>query len=246
MGRIIELEAAEGVAEAYLTGRPGDPGVLFYVDAIGLRPQIEEMADRIASWGHVVLAPHVFYRDGRAAELAPKEDLRHPGARETFFAGGVGDRVQGMTPDRSTPDAEAYVRTLFEHAGQGPIGVTGYCMGARLAVRAAGQLPDTVRAVGGFHGGGLVTDAGDSPHLSIPSSTAEFVFGHADHDRGMTPEHVAALGETLRAAGRPHLNEIYEDAPHGYTMADTSVYQGAGAERHFRELEALLARTIRP
>ena len=59
---------------------PGDPGVLFYIDAIGLRPQIEKMADRIASWGYVVLAPNVFYRDGSAAELAPKEDLREPGA----------------------------------------------------------------------------------------------------------------------------------------------------------------------
>jgi carboxymethylenebutenolidase len=243
MGQTIELEAADGVAEAYLTGRPGAPGVLFYVDAIGLRPRIEEMADRIASWGYVVLAPHVFYRDGRAAELAPAQDLREPGAREAFFAGGVGDRVSAMTPDRSTPDAAAFVAALLEHAADGPIGVTGYCMGARLAVRAAGQFPGTVAAVGGFHGGGLVTDAADSPHRSIDASTADYVFGHADRDPGMTPEHVAALEETL--AGRPHLNEIYPDAPHGYTMADTSVYQEAGAERHFAELEALFARTLR-
>ena len=64
MGETIELQAADGTAEAYLTGHPGDPGVLFYIDAIGLRPQIETMADRIASWGYVVLAPNVFYRDG--------------------------------------------------------------------------------------------------------------------------------------------------------------------------------------
>jgi carboxymethylenebutenolidase len=245
MGETIELQAADGTAEAYLAGNPGDPGVLFYPDAIGLRPQIEEMAERIASWGYVVLAPHVFYRDGSAAELAPKQDLREPGAREEFFASGIGDRVQGYTPDRSTPDAEAWLRTLREHAGDGPIATIGYCMGARLAVRTAGQFPDDVAAVGGFHGGGLVTDADNSPHLSIGNSTADYVFGHADHDRGMTPENVAALEETLKVAGRPHLNEVYEDAPHGYTMIDTSMYQEAGAERHFTELEALLARTIR-
>jgi carboxymethylenebutenolidase len=245
MGQTIELQAADGAAEAYLTGHRGDPGVLFYMDAIGLRPRIEEMADRIASWGYVVLAPNVFYRDGRAAELAPKQDLREPGARQEFFASGVGDRVQGYSPDRSTPDAEAWLRTLREHGGAGPVGVTGYCMGARLAVRSAGQFPGTVAAVGGFHGGGLVTDAPDSPHLAIAGSTAEYVFGHADHDRGMTVDHVAALEEALQAAGRPHLNEIYEDAPHGYTMTDTSMYQEAGAERHFRELEGLLARTLR-
>jgi carboxymethylenebutenolidase len=243
VGETIEVQAADGAAEAYLAGRSGAPGVLFYIDAIGLRPQIEEMADRIASWGYVVLAPNVFYRDGVTADLAPQKDLREPGAREEFFA-GLGDRVPGYTPDKSGPDAEAWVRTLREHAGDGPIAVTGYCMGARLAVRTAGQFPGTVAAVGGFHGGGLVTDSPDSPHRSIDDSTAEYVFGHADHDRGMTPEHVAALEETLQAAGRPHLNEVYADAPHGYTMADTSMYQEAGAERHFKELEGLLARTI--
>ena len=245
MGETIEIEMADGRAEAYLAGAVGRPGVLFYIDAIGLRPQIEDMADRIASWGYVVLAPNVFYRDGRAAELAPEGDLREPRAREAFFESGVMDRVRALTPDLSGPDAETYVRTLLEHAGEGPIGVTGYCMGARLAVRAAGRFPGTVAAVGGFHGGGLVTDADDSPHLAIADSTADYVFGHADHDRSMTLDDVARLEETLQSAGRPHLNEIYPDAPHGYSMADTSTYQEAAAERHFTELESLLSRTVR-
>src|SRR4051812_24252419 len=244
MGETIEIQAADGAAEAYLTGTEGDPGVLFYIDAIGLRPQIEQMADRISSWGYVVLAPNVFYRDGSAEELAPQGDLREPGAREEFFAGGVMDRVQGLTPDKSGPDAGAYVRTLLDHAGDGPIAVIGYCMGARLAVRTAGQFPGTVAAVGGFHGGGLVTEADDSPHRSIAESTAEYVFAHADHDRSMTPENVADLEKALQAAGRPYLNEVFPDAPHGYSMADTSMYQEAGAERHFKELEALLGRTL--
>ena len=89
MGETIEIQAADGVAEAYLTGEAGRPGVLLYIDAIGLRPRIEEMADRIASWGYVVLAPNVFYRDGRAAELAPRTDLRDPQARAAFFADGA-------------------------------------------------------------------------------------------------------------------------------------------------------------
>ena len=241
---MIEIQAPDGVAEAYLTGDPGKPGVLFYIDAIGLRPRIEEMADRIASWGYVVLAPNVFYRDGRAADLAPAGDLRDDGEREAFFASGVMDRVRALTPEVACRDSVTWVEELERHAGSGPIGVTGYCMGARLAVRTAGWFPETVVAVGGFHGGGLVTEAPDSPHGAIENSTAEYVFGHADRDAGMTPEHVASLGETLDAAGRPHLNEIYPGARHGYTMADTSVYDEAGTERHFRELRALLDRTI--
>lgn len=240
---MIEIQAPAGVAEAYLTGEPGKPGVLLYVDAIGLRPRIEEMADRIASWGYVVLAPNVFYRDGRAADLAPTGDLRDPGAREAFFAGGVMERVHGLTPDLAEPDARAWVAELEQHASPGPIGVTGYCMGARLAVRSAGWFPGKVAAVGGFHGGGLVTDAPDSPHLSIAASTAAYVFGHADRDPGMTPEDVAALEVALE--DHSHRNEIYPGARHGYTMADTSVYDEAGAERHFAELRALFDRVLR-
>jgi carboxymethylenebutenolidase len=244
MGETIEIQAPGGVADAYLTGEAGKPGVLFYIDAIGLRPQIEEMADRIASWGYVVLAPNVFYRDGRAADLAPKGDLRDVGAREAFFAGGVMDRVNGLTPVLSGPDAEVWVLILEEHAGPGPIGVTGYCMGARLAVRTGGQFPGTVAAVGGFHGGRLVTDDPDSPHRAIAGSTAEYAFGHADQDGSMPLEAVAALEETLQAAGRPHVNEVYAGAAHGYSMADTSMYDEAGTERHFRVLQDLFSRTL--
>ena len=156
------------------------------------------------------------------------------------MAAGVMDRVRGLTPDLSGPDAEAWVATLAEHAGDGPIGVTGYCMGVRLAVRTAGQFPGTVAAVGGFHGGGLVTDDPASPHLAIDGSTAEYAFGHADQDRSMPLEAVEALERALDEAGRPHVNEVYAGAAHGYTMADTSMYDEAATERHFEVLRDLL------
>src|SRR3954468_11886098 len=218
MGQTIEIQAAAGVAEAYLAGEPGSPGVLFYMDAIGLRPQIEDMADRIASWGYVVLAPNVFYRDGRAADLAPTTDLRQPEERERFFDGGVGDRVAAHDRARTLADAGAWIEGGGKHAGDGPIGIAGYCMGARLAVWTAGEYPGTVAAVGGFHGGRLATDAPDSPHRSIAASTADYTFGHADRDPSMPLEQVEVLEEALRQTGRPYVNEVYEGAGHGYSM----------------------------
>ncbi len=243
-GEDISITTDAGTAAAYLTGERGRPGVLFFVDAIGLRTQTREMADRIASWGYVVLAPHVFYRDGSATELAPSGDLREAGAREEFFASGVMDRVGALTPDRSGPDSRAWMETLLAHAGTGPVGVTGYCMGVRLAVRAAADFPGTVGAVGGFHGGGLVTEEPDSPHRLVGSSTAEYAFGHADQDGSNPIEAVATLEEALTEAGRPHLNEIYEGAAHGYSMADTSMYDERAAERHFHELRRLFDRVL--
>jgi carboxymethylenebutenolidase len=237
----LELETPDGTVEAYLTG--SGPGVLFYIDAIGLRPQTERMSDRIAGWGYTVLTPNVLYRSGTAADTSPDRDLTAPGAREAFFE-LVPPRLAELTPDRIASDARVYLAVLRERAGSSAVGIVGYCMGARLAVRTACLDPEVV-ACAGFHGGGLATEDPDSPHVGLPSARAEFVFGHADHDRGMQPEAVERLGRALDAAGLTATNEVYPEAPHGYTMNDTSMYQEAGAERSFRELEALLARTLR-
>lgn len=245
-GTRLVVETGAGPADVYLTGEPGRPGVLFFVDAIGLRPRTEEMADRIAGWGYTVLVPHVFHREGTADELAPREDLREDGARERFFA-GLGSRIPDHGRERARADAPAWLAALREHAAPGRIGTTGYCMGARLALHLAGQFPDDVAAVGGFHGGGLVTDGPDSPHreVAVAGGGTAYVFGHADADRSMPPEAVAALGEALADAGAPASNAVYAGAPHGYSMSDTSMYDAEAAERHFRELDDLLARTLR-
>ncbi len=242
----LTLTLPDGDAEAYLAPAPGGrpaPGVLFVIDAIGLRPQIEQMADRIASWGYTVLAPNVFYRVGSAADTSPTGDLREPEARQAFMAEAM-PRVKGLTPDLLARDIPAYLaalRSMPEVAGV-RVGTTGYCMGARIAVRAAGLDPAVV-AVGGWHGGGLVTDTPDSPHLAIATARAAFAFGHADNDGSMPPEAVAALGDALDAAGVESVNEVFP-GPHGYSMADTSMYDEESAERHFDSLRTLLTSAL--
>lgn len=239
----LDIDTPDGTAEAYLTG--SGPGVLLFIDAIGLRAQIEQMCDRIAGWGYTVLAPNTLYRSGTAAQTSPTGDLRAPGAREAFFE-HVGPRIKALTSDRSARDIPAYLAALREHSAggdDGRVGVVGYCMGARLAVRASG-LDQGVVAVAGFHGGGLVTDDPDSPHLALAGAGAEFAFGHADNDRSMPPEAVERLGRALADAGLTATNEIFQGSPHGYAMADTSLYDEAGAERSFDVLRGLLARTL--
>ena len=245
MTTTITIPVPDGTAEAYVAG-PDDrtrPGVLFFMDAIGLRPHIAQMVERIAGWGYTVLAPQVFYRDGQAADLAPDGPLDTDEKRATYFAGAM-PRVRGLTAEKAVSDIAAYVDALRGISASGPLGTTGYCMGARLAVRAGTGHPDEFAAVGGFHGGGLATDADDSPHVGIPQARAEFVFGHADHDRSMPPEAVGRLGHALAGAGLLFINDVYAGAPHGYTMADTSSYRAEAAERHYRALESLLERTL--
>ncbi|MEC5192018.1 MULTISPECIES: dienelactone hydrolase family protein [unclassified Arthrobacter] len=247
---LIEIPAADGTAEA-LVARPSAgsgpfPGVILYMDAFGLRPRIQDMAQRIADWGFVVLAPNVFYREGTAAELAPDLDMTTPEGREA--AGGAAfPRVGRLTTAKAQPDITAWVEALglLDCVAPGPIGVVGYCMGARLAVRTATAHPDVVAACGGFHGGGLATDAPDSPHLGLGNARARFVFGHADHDQSMNSDAVARLGTALDGAGLSAANEIYAGAPHGYSMADTSAFHPEATERHFRELRDLLDGTLK-
>jgi carboxymethylenebutenolidase len=240
----LEIRTADGVADAYLA-TPDDgerhPGVLFIMDAFGLRPRIDEMADRIAAHGYTVLAPNVFYRAGRPPVI-PVPDLSREEARGEFFA-RVRPLMAELTPERIERDGRAYLDALADVADE-PFGVTGYCMGARLAIRIAASEPERVAALAGFHGGGLVTDDADSPHRSAGRLRAEVYFGHADNDHGNTPEQIAALDAALEQAGVTHRSDVYEGAAHGYTMSDTPAYDEAGSERHFTELLALLDRTI--
>jgi carboxymethylenebutenolidase len=241
------ITTADGVAEAIVATPPegSGPGVLFFMDAFGLRPRIEHMAAQIAGWGYVVLAPNVFYRDGTVAGLAPTSDLSTPAGREAFWQ-VAGPRIGSLTPEKAVADNDAYLSALGALPGvwPGAVGVVGFCMGTRLAIRAAGRHPGLVAACAGFHGGGLVTEAPDSPHQELATASAEFVFGHADNDASMTAADSAALGATLAEAGLTARNEIYPGAPHGFTMADTSAWDEAAFVRGFANLKDLLARTL--
>ncbi|MBS45365.1 MAG: dienelactone hydrolase [Nocardioides sp.] len=243
---LVDVPVPSGTAEALLSLPPtgSGPGVLLYMDVIGVRPQIAAMCDRIASWGYVVLAPNVFHRDGTVAELAPTGDLTDPEERQAYVATAMG-RLRAHTPDQVALDAPAYLDHLASlDAVTGPaLGATGYCMGAGMAVRAATGSPGRVLAVGGFHGARLATDDTESPHLGLTAlvgSGAAFCFGHADDDPSMPPDSVAMLGSALAASGLEASNEVYAGAPHGFSMADTSAYHEGAAERMYAELRALL------
>jgi carboxymethylenebutenolidase len=239
----VDIPTPDGVADAYLT-RPDDgqhPGVLFLIDAIGLRPRIEEMADRIAARGYVVLAPNLFYRAGRAPVL-PLPDFTRPESRESFMK-SLRPLMQELTPERVVADGGAFLDYLAAVA-PGLVAITGYCMGGRLGWRIAAAYPDRVVALGAFHPGGLVTDEPDSPHRSAGQLEAELYVGHADEDPNNTPEQIATLERALDEAGVRYRSELYAGARHGYTMSDTAVYDEGAAERHFNELFALLDRAF--
>ncbi|MFF5105205.1 dienelactone hydrolase family protein [Streptomyces sp. NPDC000134] len=246
-GTAVDVPTEDGTADAYLVA-PADgvphPAVLLYMDAFGLRPHLRAMADRLAGAGHTVLVPNVFYRHGRAPVVELPEFI-DPGARPEIFE-RLGPIMASLTPETVTRDARAWLRYLEEcpAAADGPVALTGYCMGARLALLTAGTFPDRVAAAAGFHGGHLATDDPDSPHLLAGRITAEVYLAHADHDRSMPPKQQEQLEAALTAAGVRHRCEVYAGARHGYTQADTAAYDAEAAERHWTALLGLLRRTF--
>ncbi len=246
-GTAVDIPTEDGIADAYLA-HPGDdlprPAVLLYQDAFGLRPHLRSMADRLAEAGYTVLVPNVFYRHGRAPVVELPEFI-DPEARPDIFQ-KVGPLIGGLTPDLVERDAGAYLRWLAASplVTDGPIAVTGYCMGARLALYTAGAFPDRVAAVGGFHGGRLATDDPTSPHLAAEHITAELYFGHADQDSSLPEDQIKRFEDALTAAGVRHRCEVYPGAQHGYTQADTSSYDAEADERHWVALLDLLDRTF--
>ena len=243
-GETIDIETKDGVADAYLARPDGEgsyPGVLLLIDAFGLRPRIEEMADRIAAQGFTVLAPNVFYRAGRAPVIS-LDGLDDPEKRGEIFQ-QIMPLMQELTTERIISDADAYLGKL-EGVARGPIALTGYCMGGRLGWQIAAAYPRRVAALGAFHTGGLVTEAKDSPHLIAGEVSAELYFGFADNDHSMSAESIATLEKALDEAGASYVSEVYEGAAHGYTMSDTPAYDEAAAERHFAALFDLLGRTV--
>lgn len=242
---MVDVPAADGTADTYLVRPDGAgpyPGVLMFQDGFGLRPRLKEMADRVAERGYAVLVPNLFYRSGRAPVVdvsGLKDPQRRAEAIEQVMA-----LARGLAPGAIIEDTASYLDFLAAQDGvdPGPVVAVGYCMGGTNALLAIEAYPDRIEAVASFHGGRLATDQPDSPHLRVGNITGEVYFGHADNDQSMTREQIGVLEAALDAAGVRYRSEVYEGAPHGYTMTDTSSYDEAGERRHWENLFALLDR----
>lgn len=219
------------------------PTVLFYMDGLAIRPALFEMGERLASNGYYVLMPDMFWRLGAYAPLVPSEVFANPEKRQEFF----GKFMTSTDPEKAMRDTGAFLAWLDKQpkAKAHKIGVTGYCMGGAMALRAAGNFPDRVAAAAAFHAGGVVTDQPDSPHLLAPKIKAKVLVAGADEDSYFTEEHFATLKQAMADASVDAEVTIYRGALHGYAPPDMPVYKAEASERHWREMLALFGETLK-
>jgi carboxymethylenebutenolidase len=241
----VEVRTADGTADAVLlhpTGAGPWPAVLVWPDALGLRPVFRDMGRRLAAEGYVVLVPNPYYRVRPAPVLEDGFDFSDPENRARLTP-----LMAGVTTEGTAVDAVAFVEFLDAQPQTDrarPVGVQGYCMGGALSVRTAAAVPGRVGAVASFHGGRLAIDRPSSPHLLIPATKAEYLIAVADNDDEADPAAKETLKTALADAGRPGKVEVYTGAAHGWTVADSQVYDEPAAEKAWGELLSLYERAL--
>ena len=230
--------------DCYVFTPAGDgrwPAVILFMDALGIRPQLGEMAQRLAANGYFVVVPNLYYRSGAFEPFDPAQ---------VFTDGPERDRFKGMIQSINNTmvmrDTAAVVEMLDSQpaARADRIGAVGYCMGGGFALSAAGTFPERVAAAASFHGGSLATDKPDSAHLLAERMRSRIYVGVAEIDPSFTQEQHRRLEEALSRARVDYTIETYKGAKHGFAVTGHPVYDRDASERHWRRLLDLLRETL--
>ena len=236
----VTIKTPDGSADCYFvhpaTGTA--PGVLMWPDIFGLRPAFRQMAKRLAESGYSVLVVNPFYR----VKKAPTAD-----AGSATPIPQLMPLAQALTETTQMTDAKAFIGWLDQQASVAKnrkIGTQGYCMGGPMAFRTAAAMPDRIGAVASFHGGGLVTDMPNSPHLQTAKSKAQLLIAIAANDDMRSPNEKNVLKETFEKAKLPAEIEVYTGAAHGWCPPDSQVYNEAQAEKAWTRLLALYSKAL--
>jgi carboxymethylenebutenolidase len=211
------------------------PVVLYLMDAPSIRPALKEMASRLASAGYYVMLPYLFYRGGPYREFGASDEDMH--AR--------GELMETVTPANIVGDAEALLAVAADDpaAGDGRVGVVGFCMSGGLAIALARALPGRIGAAASIHGAWLVRDTPDSPHVGLDPVQAELYFAWVEDDPTAPVDTIPVMEQALDDAGVTYTIDRITDAVHGFAPAGER-YDRRASELHWERVHALLQRNL--
>ncbi|MCW5745509.1 MAG: dienelactone hydrolase family protein [Alphaproteobacteria bacterium] len=241
---IRDIATKDGAMETFICRpeRNGPfPAVFFLMDAPGIREELYDMARRLGTVGYYVLLPNLYYRAGRDTKYGP-DVLEHGSAEHTRMRAvrtkmTIPPVMDDLAAMMAFVDAQKEVR-------KGPIGCHGYCMSGPYALAAAARYPDRVAAAASFYGTWLVSDAVESPHLTLGKAKGELYIACAEHDDLAPPDMVMELQGLFAKSGAAGELEIYPKVHHGFAFPQRKVYDKPAAERHWERLIALYRRTL--
>lgn len=236
------IDTVDGRMDVFVS-HPRDGGsypvVLFFMDALGIRDELRDMAGRIADEGYFVVLPNLYYREVQvsSAEYADTAvDSRIVYARNINNRLVLKDTAAILDYVESDPRADA-----------SSVGAVGYCMSGAYVLAAAGNYPARIKCAASVYGVNLVTDSDDSPHLLADRTTGELYFACAEHDDYVPGEVIDKLKAHLDANELNYRLDWYPGTRHGFAFADRAdAYDRASAERLWERLFALFDRNLRP
>ncbi len=240
----VMVETPDGMSDCYFV-HPAEgqhAAVIIWPDIVSIRPAFRAMGKRLAESGYSVLVVNPYYRTAKGQIVPDGKGFRDPGIRELLMP-----HAQSLSPETCVTDGRAYVDYLDAQASvdtNRKVGTTGYCMTGSYVMRLAAAIPDRIGAGGSFHGGGLASDAEDSPHLLASDMQAGFLIAIAANDDERDPEAKVLLREAFDANNVRAEIEVYEDTLHGWCPPDSAVYHEEQAERAWSRLLDLFDREL--
>lgn len=240
----VLVETPDGMADCYFVhpASGAHAAVIVWPDIMGIRTSFRMMGKRLAESGYSVLVVNPYYRTAKGAVIEDGESFGDPEVRTRLLP-----HARSLSPETCLTDGRAYVSYLDKQASvdtNRKVGTTGYCMTGSYTMRLAADMPGRIGAGGSFHGGGLATDAEDSPHLLAPQIKAGMLIAIAANDDEKDPNAKVLLREAFDSAGVNAEIEVYEDTLHGWCPPDSRVYNKVQAERAWARLLALFEREL--
>ena len=235
----VKVKTPDGDCDALFVhpAKGTHPAVLMWPDILGLRPAFRQMATRLAESGYAVLCINPYYRDASAPVVEVGESFQDDSTRDKVMP-----MYRNLSAKTHQTDALALVNWLDAQEAvdtQRKIGTMGYCMGGPIVMRTAAVAAERIGAACSYHGGGLVTDNSDSPHLLIPLMQAKFLIAVADNDDEREPNTKVVLADAFKQHQLEAEIEVYEDAMHGWCVLDSRVYNHESAEKAWARTLAL-------
>lgn len=239
----VSVPTPDGEADCYFVHPSSGkyPAVVLWPDILGLRPAFELMGKRLAQAGYSVLVINPFYRSQKAPVVGEGASWEDEATRNIVLP-----LAKALSPATHSTDAKAFIQFLDKQGAVDTgkkVGTMGYCMSGAIAFRTAAAMPERVGAVASFHGGGLVADSAESPHLLIPKTRAQYLIAIAGNDDEREPEAKDVLRKSFASAGIKAEVEVYE-ALHGWCPPDSRVYHQELAEHAWSRLLALFSEAL--